>query len=91
MSYASDSADLYALGREHGAREAMRAHLDRILLARAEHIEMFAAAFVAQVGSSDAAAHELVETVSADGLRRTWHFALRTAIERPTPEARTDG
>lgn len=38
------------------------------------HIEMYAAAFVTEVGAANASNYQLVEERSRDGLKITWRF-----------------
>lgn len=60
-------------------------HLMECAEARAQHLEMYAAAFMKEVGSSTASKYILVERVSPDGLKRTWAF------ERPVDHCGEQG
>jgi hypothetical protein len=53
----------------------MQNNIDKILETRSEHLEMFAAAFVKEVGSLEASRYRLVEV--QDGNKITWEFELR--------------
>lgn len=58
--------------------DAMQKHIKEVMLTRAHHIETMSAAFLKQVGSSEASKYRLVETQAQDGseMRITWQFEL---------------
>tara|TARA_R110002167_G_C12707228_1_gene655149 strand:- start:39794 stop:40000 length:207 start_codon:yes stop_codon:yes gene_type:complete len=58
--------------------DAMQAHIEEVMRTRASHIEAMSAAFLEQVGSSEASKYRLVETQDqADGqMRISWQFEL---------------
>lgn len=57
----------------------IREHLDQIKKERAQYIEMFAAAFLEQVGSKKASRYQLTETVTHDKdvMTTKWSFEKR--------------
>ena len=55
----------------------MKDAIDKILDTRAEQIEMFAAAFLREVGSHRASLYQLIEERSKDGLKTMWYFMPR--------------
>lgn len=48
--------------------------MDDLMRTRADHLEKFAAAFLKEVGSSEASKYELVECRSDDGSQIRWYW-----------------
>ena len=53
----------------------MKKYVDELICRRFYHIEMFAAAFIKQVGSEEAGKYMLVE--STNGIETRWYYQLR--------------
>ena len=53
----------------------IKEQIDLILKTRSDHVEKFAAAFVQEVGSTEASKYKLVETF--EDYKYTWHFEKR--------------
>jgi hypothetical protein len=52
----------------------MRKHIDDCIMSRAQHLEMFAAAFLQYVGSDKVLEYELIEESDVKNLRTRWFF-----------------
>jgi hypothetical protein len=57
--------------------ELVREHLQEAMSAQSAHIEMYAAAFLKQVGSTEASKYRLVNRYNTDTDCITWSFELR--------------
>ena len=62
---------------ETSPRNIVKQKIDYILKFQAILLEIYAAAFVKDVGSTEASLYQLVQETSIDGLKTTWRFELR--------------
>ena len=68
----------FAFRPNSGPPDVIRQHIEEVLERRHEHLEQYAAAFVAQVGSAEASKYQLIEQRA--GLKVTWYFERRTDV-----------